>query len=231
MATDLSRDSEVLQPVGYEFSAYDGGYRPFEYWDQVPIPGTHCPQCYSTLDHDLVPEKVTVRGRSDVYCVWGHLVVTERFREFCLRGGYDDIEFPCVEKRRPLYQLRPTRVLDVDIERSEPQFGDFCTRCGNFESYIFGRGLFLRDVAEPLPDGFYRTDLVFGCRAGKFPTIVVGPETREKIIAERFSRVRFTALPMIDPEFETRKRRGTEAEMRRQRELRAGLPWRLKGSR
>lgn len=161
----------------------------------------------------------------------GHILVTERFREFCLRNGYDDVEFPCVDTRRPLFELRPTRIVDVDVERSEPQFCEFCTRCGNFECYIFGRGLFLRDVNGPLPDGFYRTDLIFGCRAGKHPIVIVAPDTRDKIVIERFSRLYMIALPMIDAEFDARKQGNSEATERALRELRAGRPWRPKSSR
>lgn len=231
MATDLSRDSEVLQAVGYEFAAHDGGYDPFEYWESVPMKGIHCPECYSPLDHEMISTRVSVRGRSDVFFADRHVLVTERFREFCLRNGYDDVEFPCVDKRRPLFELRPTRILDVDVERSEPIICEFCMRCGNFQCYLYGRGLYLRDVTKPLPDGFYRTDLIFGCRAGKHPMIIIGPETREKIVAQRFSRLYISALPMIDPEFEKRRQEGMEATLRRERQLRAGRPWRPKGSR
>ena len=230
MEQDFPRDPQLLQAVGYEFAAHDGGYDTFEYWETVPTAGSHCPKCYSPLDHEIVSTKVTVRGRWGVFYAEGHILVTERFREFCLRNGYDDVEFPCVDRRRPLFELRPTRVVEVDIERSEPIFCEFCTRCGNFECYMYGRGLFLRYVIGPLPDGFYRTDLIFGCRAGKHPIVIVAPETRDKIVAERFSRLYITALPMIDADFDARKQQGIEASARLQEQLRGGRPWRLKGS-
>ena len=230
MATDLSRNPEI-HPVGYEFAAHDGGYNPFEYWESIPIKGIHCPDCYSPLDHETISTRVEVRGRSDVFNADGHLIVTERFRDFCLRNGYDDVEFPCVDRKRPLFELRPTRILDVDVERSKPIFCEFCMRCGNFECYLYGQGLYLQDVNEPLPDGFYRTDLIVGCRSGKHPIIIVAPETRKKIIAEKFTRLYISSLPLLDDEFEKRKQEGMDAILRHQRELRAGRPWRPKGSR
>jgi hypothetical protein len=104
-----------------------------------------------------------------------------------------------------MYELRATRVLDVDMDRSEPLLMEFCRRCGNFGGYLEGRGLFLEDVTTPLKEGFYRTDLIFGCGTGKRPTIVVGEKTMLKLQAAKFTGMWFRPVPWVDREFEARK--------------------------
>ena len=205
MAKNLSRDKKVHQTVGYLLEAYAGGRRPFYYWGDEAVPGVHCPACRSPIDYEAVSRTVKVRGHLDVNWADGHIIVSERFRKFCRDSGYDDIEFPCVDEKRGLYELRPRRVLKVDIERSEPQLSGFCTKCGNFECYMRGRGIFLYDVTKPLRDGVYRTDLVVGCCLGKSYDIVVAPETRARMMAQEFQKLRFRALPNLDPDFEKRK--------------------------
>jgi len=221
MAEDISRSEEVHPPLGYLLDAHDGGLNPFNYWGDDPIPGIHCPECCSPLDYDAVGKNVKVRGQNEAFDADGHLIVSERLRDWCLASGYNDVRFPCVNERRRLYELRPTRVLQVDIERSEPLLSDFCIKCGNFDSYLLGRGTFLYDISKPLPDGIYRTDLVFGCRLGKHYLVIVGPVTREKMLAEKLRGLQFRALPAIDPHFERRKAEGIKSDAWWRRKQRA----------
>jgi len=127
------------------------------------------------------------------------------FAIFCVQHRYEDLAFYEVGKRRTRYELRAKRVLHVDVERSQPYLTEFCTRCGNFECYLREKGLFLESVDEPLPDGFYRTDLIWGCRAGKHPLIIVGAETKRKLVAAGLTGLDFRSVPFIDEGFEARK--------------------------
>ena len=213
MAKNLPRDPQVHQTLGYLLEAHDGGRRPFSYWGDDAVPGVHCPACRSPIDYEAVSRTVKVRGRADTYWADGHIIVSERFRDFCRDSRYDDIEFPCVDEKRRLYELRPTRVLQVDIERSEPLLSSFCTKCGNFECYMRGRGIFLYDLTKPLRDGVYRTDLVVGCCLGKSYDIIVAPETRARMAAQGFRNLRFSALPDLDTNFEKRKANSITSRM------------------
>ncbi len=231
MAKDISRSEEVHSPLGYLVEAHDGGLDPFNYWDDDPIPGIHCPECYSPLDYDALAKNVKVRGQRDAFDADGHLIVSERLRDWCMGSGYGDVQFPCVNERRRLYEMRPTRVLQLDVERSEPLLKRFCAKCGNFDSYLLGRGTFLYDITKPLRDGLYRTDVVFGCRMGKHYLIIVAPDTREKMLAAKLRGLQFRALPDLDPEFELRKARGIESSAwwrRKQRALERLRRWRAR---
>ncbi len=221
MAEDLSRDPQLLQAVGYLLEAYDGGLNPFRYWGDDPIPGIHCPECYSPIDYEAVSSIVEVRGKNDGYWADGHIIVSERFRDVCRKLGYDDVMFPCVDAKRRLYELRPTRVLKVDTDRSEPLLSGFCMKCGNFDCYIRGRGVFLYDISKPLADGIYRTDLIVGCRMGKHYDVIVAPGTRDKLGAAKLRRITFRPLPDVDLEFEKRKERARSSAAWWRRQQRA----------
>lgn len=225
MAKDLSRRPEVLQKIGYEFEPYAGGVNPFAYWDP-PIPGVHCPLCFSQLDYKAVSSHVAVRSVSGVVYAEGHIIADVRFREFCIDEGYDDLEFLPINGGKALFELRPTRILNVDLVRSEPILGEICIRCGNFAMCLLGRGLFLRDVTKPLEDGFYRTDLVYGNRSGKAPIVCVGMETARKITAAGFKRIYFRPFPTIDEDFESRRDENLAAINRELQRLKKGRSWR-----
>lgn len=206
MAEDLSGNLEVPAPIGYELNAYDGGLDCLgSYWAEFPIPGVHCPKCFSTLDFRYVSQSVRIRGPWDIVDVQGRCIVGERFREFCLTNGFTDVELPCVDSKHRYYELKPTRILEVDTDRSKPILSDFCTVCGNFESYVNGRGLFIVDVEHPLKRGIYRTDLIVGCGIGKHPRIIVAPETAEQMRSWHLNKVEFKPVPYVDPQFERRK--------------------------
>lgn len=206
MATNLPGIREILPQVGYELRPYSGLYAvEGEYWGVVPQPGVHCPECYSPLDQEFISRDVRVRMRKDAMDATGHVIVSQRFRDFCVQHRYENLAFYEVGKRQKRYEFRATRVLRVDVERSQPYLAEFCTRCGNFECYLRGKGLFLENVDEPLPDGFYRTDLIWGCRAGKHPLIIVGAETKRKLVAAGLTGLDFRSVPFIDEEFEARK--------------------------
>ncbi len=205
MAADLPGIREILPRLGFELRAYSGLYAVEAfYWGLVPQPGIHCPECYSPLDQEFVSRDVRIRMRKDAMDATGHVVVSERFRDFCVQNRYE-LAFYEVGKRRKRYELRAKRILRVDVERSQPYLAEFCTRCGNFECYLRGKGLFFENVNEPLPDGFYRTDLIWGCRAGKHPLIVVGVETKRKLVAAGLTGLDFRSVPFIDEDFEARK--------------------------
>lgn len=210
----VPRSSKVLPTVGYEFVPYSrlqsvAGF----YWGQDPESSNQCPECYSVLDCETVSPHVIIKVRKDAVCAGGRSIVSPRFRDFCLEKGYDDIVFHRVEKKRELYEMRPTQILEVDMDRSRPLLTDFCRRCGNFESYLFGVGLFLDNVTQPIKAGFYRTDLIWGCSAGKHPVIIVAETTMREIKAAGLTGITFRAVPYVYHDYETRK-----AEMKAARE-------------
>ncbi len=68
-------------------------------------------------------------------------------------------------------------VVPFDAERRKTRFGPLCSVCGNHQ-YIVGATPALLKVKEPLGDGIFRSDLLFGAGDGKHPLRFVGPKTK-----------------------------------------------------
>ncbi len=197
MDKDLSGGLEAFQTVGYVIHCYEAG----EYWNSRPIEGVHCPVCFVVHDFEKVSDRFEVRVAHDTIMTRDNftMVVSKRFREFCARNGYDDIEFHLVDQNKELYELRPTRILRVDLEKSQPDFWSICLRCGKFDAVLIGRGVFFKYVDQPLPDGFYRTDFHWGQGCARRPKIIVGPETKQKLKREGFKRIAYEPVPYVVP--------------------------------
>lgn len=205
MAEDIPRGEEVhTAPVGYELDAYDGGLDPFEYsGDHWPPTAPYCPECDSLLDFEYIAREVRLRGSWDFASADGRIILSERAQKYCRQIGAAEQDFRLLDPKRRLFELWPRQILKVDVKRSEPRFVEFCTRCGNFGGYMFYRGLFFDDVPEPLREGFYRTDLMFGQGMGKCPIFVVAPQTMEKLKVARFRRLKFQPVPYANPRFKS----------------------------
>jgi hypothetical protein len=204
MAKDLSRSREIHEVVGYQLKAYDGGLKAFTYWE-VPQAAIHCPACNGTFDFEAVSKQVRANGPWQIASARGRIIVGNQVRDFCRRHGYRDVMFPILDSRRQLFELRPERLLEVDLERSQPILTDFCTRCGNFQCYLLGQGLFFRGVSEALPSGFYRTNIAFGCGMSKSPLVIVAPKTMRELRGEHLRGLKFKAVPFVDPDYTRRK--------------------------
>jgi len=167
------------------------------YWSEVPIAGVHCPDCRSPLDYTAVSTSVDIARHRDITSAGLRTVVSESFRDFCVSHGYMDVEFLPVDTKWPMFEIRPTRVLRVDWDASQPRFTRLCPRCGQFECILFGEGLFLKGVDKPLEEGIYRTDLIWGCHSNKSPEIIVAEQTMRKIKRAGFKGVYFWPVPYI----------------------------------
>jgi hypothetical protein len=181
-----------MAPIAYRLSVGDAGWY---YPDPAPI-GTYCPSCGSPRDYLQVSRVAEVkRGRDCLYTYDGHFLVSDRFRRFCLDNGYTDVEFEVATKKGDLYDLRPTRILEVDIARTKPRLDGFCVRCGQFKGIhtAIADHRIHKGVDSPLPDGIYRSDLVWGA-GGKSPTVLVAPVTRDKIKAAGFKGLVYFAI-------------------------------------
>ncbi len=180
---------------------HDGGLDPIGDYcgDHWPPDAPHCRQCGSLLDFGYASRKARLRGKWDIAWANTRIVASERFREFCLGCGTPETDFRLVNKLHKLYEVWPRQIVEVDRDRSKPEFSEFCISCGNFGCYLLGDGLYLSGTGEPLKPGFYRTDLVYGCGMDKTPLIIAAPETTAQLRAAKFRLLRFRPIPYWDP--------------------------------
>lgn len=197
MARNFPGSGTVYRPVeptiGYSLSTslID------EYWPTVPLAGVHCPVCASVLDYTAVSKSVDLTRGREITGAGARLVVGRRFRDLCRSKAYDDVNFVPLDVDWPAFELRPTRVVSVEWERSKPRLARLCPRCGQFDCILYGDGLFLKGVDKPLSEGIYRTDLMWGCKSGKWPDIIVAAQTMEKIATARIKGAFFWPVPYL----------------------------------
>ena len=186
-----------MAEIGFEITGADAGW----YYADDERPGIACLNCQSVTNHDFVSRAAEVkRGRDFAFTYDGHLLVSDRFRRFCLDSGYGDVVFEAATAKGDYFDLRPTRVLNVDVIRSKCRFTAACTSCGQFVGIHSGVGTIFKDVATPLVDGFYRTDIYWAHAWNKAPEFIVAPETRRKIKAAGFRGLVYFAI--MPPEIE-----------------------------
>jgi hypothetical protein len=187
---DARAPSSHVAEVAFEVIGRETGW----YWPDPPPPGVYCPACGSPLDERPVWRGAEVSRLHD-YCDThdGHVLVSEKFRKFCIANRYDDILFEPATPDGRMFDFRPTRVLTVDRKLARPRIGKRCRRCSHPESAHIGVGLIFRGVTTAIADGFYRSDIAWGA-GGKSPTVLVAPVTRDKIKAAGFKGLVYFAI-------------------------------------
>jgi len=123
----------------------------------------------------------------------GHLV-SQRFREFCVRENYNAIQFKELERSFGYYQFFSESVVSFDAHRTGTEFDKLCTVCGNYEETTGIKPPYLSHIEHPLDDGFYRTDIVFGSKNSKDSIIIVGPETHRKLKREKMKGITYIPI-------------------------------------
>ena len=173
----------------YHLSAPDGGW----YISEPYPPDIYCPaKCGSLLDHSYISDTSEMkRGYEFVATYDGRFLVGPRFRDFCARHGYDEVECVPCGPRGKLLELRVKRVLKIDLVRARPRIAKPCIRCGQFYTIVLGAGFFYSEVERPLRDGFWRSDVIWGNGHTKGPVIVIGIETQKRLSEQRFRELRF----------------------------------------
>lgn len=178
--------------IAYHLAPYYGVGHFFN--GQEPA-GVLCRECDCVLDDEYVPKRVSIRRPYEVASTYDNrTIVSERFKRFCDNERLKRVQFILVNERRKLYLLRPRKVLQLDISRSNTRFGKICRSCGQHEFVVGIDGIRLRDIRKPIRRGLYRSDLLFASNRGKRPLHVVGIETRDRILEEHFRGVLFEPL-------------------------------------
>lgn len=198
--------------VAYELSAHDDGthmlgdetYCPprsagFHDWrfgkNGVPHPAT-CPRCGRKTDPEYVnPKFKAKRRRWDISATYdGYDIVSKRFRAFCLKYCWQGMTFVPLPADTDFLVLRLSKVLPLDAKRCGVTFEDRCPMCRAFYNVIGASPVYLRDVTEPIPEGFFRSDLEFASGPEQHPLILVGIGTAEKLRKQKFQKLDLEAV-------------------------------------
>jgi len=127
------------------------------------------------------------------YTYDGFAIVTEKFREFCEKGGYGGLEFVALSGSQPYFWFKIHTVVEFDPVRKQTRFEEFNAKCNGYAEIIGADPVLLKNNPV-LADGFYRTDLCFGSDSRKSPAYCVGVETRRKLLAAGFKEIVFDEI-------------------------------------
>ena len=182
-------DSYMLGEQSYR-PADAGGFHDWRYGvDGVPHPAT-CGTCGRKTDPAFIRPSFRVERRAwDLGVTYdGYLVVSRRFRGFCEDRAWPGLQFVPLPADDGFFVLRLSRVLPFDAERRGTTFAKPCPACGAFYDVLGVTPAYLRGVAEPILQGFFRTDLEFGSGPIQHPLAVVGTETYAELRAQKFKK-------------------------------------------
>lgn len=117
-------------------------------------------------------------------------IATEEFKEYCEAQCYKDLEFVALRNDPKHFQLICHTVINVDAETSRLRFGKLCPICENYDSTVFGSpSLCYVNTEQLIPDGIFRSNLLFASGDIKHPLIIIGPETMAKFKEAGFKKM------------------------------------------
>lgn len=192
--------------VAYELSPHDNDthmlgdetFRPprsagFHHWRFGKIGAPHpatCPTCGRKTDPDYVNPKFKAKRRTwDIGTTYdGYDIVSKGFRDFCRKQGWKGMHFHPLPADKEFFVLRLSQIIPFDAERRGTRFEDLCPTCGEFYNVIGADPVCLRDVTEPIQEGFFRSDLEFASGPEQSPLILVGIDTAERLRKQGFQK-------------------------------------------
>jgi hypothetical protein len=160
--------------------------------DNVPT----CNGCGYRTDYTYANNNFKIKKRNyDIsYTYDGVCIVSLTFKEFCKKNKYSNIIFKELPREEKFYQFIVENELEFDYTRRETKLINYCESCGFYENVIGSIPTFLKDIINPLDDGFYRSDLLFGSRNEKSPLIIISPFTKELLDNEKLKGVEYKEI-------------------------------------
>ena len=155
-----------------------------------------CPKCgYFTDFFDVSPDfKVTKRMYDISYTYDDYCIVSRKFKEFCQRFNYSNINFIKLPNDKDFFFFLPNETLSFDSNKRNIRFENLCSYCNNYESVVGATPCFLKNTSKPVSDNFYKTDILFGSGNEKSPLIIIGKETAERLKKEKFNNISFEEI-------------------------------------
>ena len=162
----------------------------FDFYEGAPD-SVFCPRCQDPVDSDYAPADlgVTVMHHDIVATADGHDIVSQKFKDFCVRIALPNISFVRVNRTPPLYDFRVGQVITYDMDCAPPRLEKQCPNCDRYESVVGPVFSCLKGIDFPILRGLFRTDLEFASGREKRPILIVGLETADLFRKEKLKGV------------------------------------------
>jgi hypothetical protein len=160
-----------------------------------PHPAT-CQRCGRKTDGDYLNPQFRVKKRRHSLSITydGYVVASKVFQEICISAGYPGVEFIELPSDPEFAVIRVHNIVAFDPVGRGTRLENLCSACGRHSVVVGATPVFLKGVRSPLKDGFYRTDLEFGCTHGQHPLLILGASTVDYL---RSKKLRGIALERI----------------------------------
>jgi hypothetical protein len=129
--------------------------------------------------------KLTKKSYDISFTYDSYLIVSDRFKQFCLDNKYSGVSFFEIPNYKTKFLMLVSNVVKFDTNRRETTFIDFNSDCSEYNEVVGATPVCLSNNSI-LPDGFYRTDIEFGRSYAKDAIILVGLDTGAKLKAQKF---------------------------------------------
>jgi|SRR5580692_6417890 hypothetical protein len=176
--------------LGYVIDVQDNGYE--------MLSGINLNKCANFSDIyklNLINEnfKLTKKIKHISTTYDNFTIVSDKFKEFCLKEKYKGLEFVNLPKSPGFYWFKIKNVLKVDVIARKTQFLNFNKNCNGFEEIIGANPVCLK-TKKCLQDAIFRSDICFGSGYRKSPIEIVGEITMEKMVATGFKEIYFEKI-------------------------------------
>jgi len=129
---------------------------------------------------------IKIRIKKPVFCTCDCFkIVSDEFKLFCEREAYEGLEFVVLPKSPGFYWFKAHKVIEFDPMDAGVRYLNYSEQYQGYEEIVGADPVNLK-VLEPIPDGFFRSDLCFGWAETKHPLLFMGVETMKKIKAAGF---------------------------------------------
>ena len=123
----------------------------------------------------------------------GGAIVSQKFRDFCLRNNYEGLEFYQLKKQKELFLIKCSRIVEFDVDRRQTKFEEYKQECNKYNSISGAHPICLKS-SSVLSDGLYRSDVEFGGGYEQSPILIIGIDTYNKMKSEQFKDIDFEPI-------------------------------------
>jgi hypothetical protein len=124
--------------------------------------------------------------RADISVTYdSFVIVSTRFKEFCIDNKYEGISFYDLANYKDRFFMEIFNIVPVNTTRREIDYYEYNSACNEYNEVIGAHPVCLVNKT-PLEKGFYQTDIEFGRGYAKSAIEIVDVETGKKLKAEKF---------------------------------------------
>ena len=155
-----------------------------------------CPECGNKIENIPNLSAKIKRRRGNLFCTYdGFHLVSQRFKDFCEKRGYPDLEFKEMTRMKGLYYFLPQREFELKSKtlRWSGRFHFEC--CGAYDELVTEKKYSLQradNFTLPSDDFIYRSNFRFSSSYRKGYLIIVGLQTMKALEDEGMGKLWFT---------------------------------------